>query len=187
MKRSPLNHSTTELHRFQVGNRRDDTCASYLIGDFFEEGELFLCRELIGYRPPGCLGGVAEFFLLGEVVDFEDDTVCGNWQVLALRVPVSDVRHHLIDILADLNGVGDVETPFACRLQPFVVGLAGQVVAKHIIEIGSQSSPCHLFRVLQFECTGSGVARVGEERLFLFLAFFVEGFETLPREEHFAA
>ena len=172
---------------FEVGNRRDDTCSADLVGNRFEERQLFLGWELIGDRPSRCLGCVAEFVLLGEVIDLEHDAVGGNRQVLALGVPVGDVVHHLIDRVTNLDGIGYMETPLSGCFEPFVMGLAGQVLADHVIEIGVQSASCHLTRVLQFERTRSGIAGIGEQGLFLLLALFVESFEAFPGKEYFAA
>ena len=64
MKRRALDNRTAQLYGFEIRYRRYDTCAADLVGDLFEERQLFLRGELIGDCPAWCLGGKTEFFLL---------------------------------------------------------------------------------------------------------------------------
>ena len=89
--------------------------------------------------------------------------------------------------MANLDSVRYVESPLFGSLEPLVMSRAGQIVAEHVIEVRVQTTTRHFFRILQFECSGSGISRVGKQRFFLFLTFFVERFETLPWQQHFAA
>ena len=73
------------------------------------------------------------------------------------------------------------------RVKSFEMGLAGQVLAEHVIEIGIESTSRYFPRVLELERTRRCVARVGEERFFLLLAFFVQRLKPLPGQQHFAA
>ena len=186
MQRGALNHSAGQLYRFEVSDRRDDTCTADLIRDLAKEGQLFLRGELVGNCPTGCLGGKTEFFLLRQVVDFEHDTIGRYRQVLALRVPIGDIRHYLIDRVAHFDGVGDGKSPLTRSVESFEMRLTGQVLAEHVIEIRIESASGHFPRVLQFECTACGIARIRKQRFFLFLTLLVKRLESLPRKEHFA-
>ena len=65
MKCGTLNYRAAQLYRFEVGYRRHNTGSTDLVGDLFEQRQLFLCRELIRDCPTRCLGSKTEFFLLG--------------------------------------------------------------------------------------------------------------------------
>ena len=129
MQRRALDYRTAQLYGLKVRHRRYDSRSSYLIRDLFEQCQLLLCGELIRDSPTGCLGGKTEFLLLGKVVYFQYDTIGRHRQVLALRVPVGDICHDLVHIVANLNGIRDMKSPLFGGLQPFEMRLAGQVLA----------------------------------------------------------
>ena len=106
-----------ELNGCEVGYGSDDAGATYLVGDTLQLSELFLGLELKSDSPARCICGEALAFLQTQVVDLEHYTVGGNGQVLTLFVPVVDELHYLIDVLAHLDSVRDVEAHLSCKTQ----------------------------------------------------------------------
>ena len=60
------------------------------------------------------------------------------------------------------------------------------MVAQQEIEVGIESTACHLGRILHFQCAGCGISWIGKQRFLVKFALFVEAFETCPREQNLA-
>jgi len=63
------------LHRFDVCDRRDNTCATDLKDDFIQYCFGLFGGVFVRNGPSGCFCSGTEFVLLGDAVDFDDDAV----------------------------------------------------------------------------------------------------------------
>ena len=79
--------------------------------------------------------------------------------------------------MADAHVLRDLETPFAGLCEALPVGREGKVVARQLIERAVQPAPRHYGRRLLLERAGRRIARVGEKRLAVGLAFGVQAVE----------
>ena len=61
-----------------------------------------------------------------------------------------------------------------------------EIVHHHVIFKALKMASSDFLGVLQFKCSGSGVARVSERRLLFISAFFVKAFKALKRHDDFA-
>ena len=72
----------------------------------------------------------------------------------------------------------DLEAPAACCVEIATVGVAGERLARQLIERAVQASTCYDLRLLLLECSCGSVAGVGKELLARLGAF---GIETVER------
>ena len=66
---------SSNFHRFQIGDGSQRARLSNLYDDVEDFRYSFVAFPLVGDDPTRCFAGVAEFCLLFEVVDFDDQTV----------------------------------------------------------------------------------------------------------------
>ena len=143
--------------------------------------------ELVCYCPTRAFCRHSQRTLLGQRIYLQYDTVGGYGELLAVCVPVCYVVPYVLQGVAQLDVVADVETPLACRLHALVVSFARQVFAQQVIEVCVQAAVCHDARVLALKRAACGIARVGKQLFAFFRAFAVEAFKTAPGHEDFAS
>ena len=66
MQRGTLDGRPSQQYRFQVGNRSNGPCASYLETDRVETCYRPLCLKFISNSPTGTLGGESQILLLAQ-------------------------------------------------------------------------------------------------------------------------
>ncbi len=98
-----------------------------------------------------------------------------------------DVCIHRLQAVEPCHRVRHLEPPRSCLLHVFVVGVAWQIVAYKIVEVGVEAASGHFGRVEQLQRAGSSIARIGEERLFLKLTFGVQPVECFPWQHDLTA
>ena len=85
-----------------------------------------------------------------------------------------DVCIHRLQAVEPCHRVRHLEPPRSCLLHVFVVGVAWQIVAYKIVEVGVEAASATSAGLSSFSVLGSSIARIGEERLFLKLTFGVQ-------------
>ena len=91
-----LHGGTCQLHRIHIGHRRDGSSAPHLISHLIQTGADTFGLELIGNGPTRTLSSESECALLAQRIDFQDDAVGSNGQVLTLCIPIVDEVVYLL-------------------------------------------------------------------------------------------
>ena len=68
-------------------------------------GFLLFGEELVGGGPAGGAGGLAEGFAFGAVEDFDDDSVGGVVEVVAVGAVESDALEQFLEVFGDADGL----------------------------------------------------------------------------------
>ena len=89
-----------QLHGFEVCHWGDDACAPDLKGYAFEHGFGLFGRIFVGDCPARAFGCGAEFVLLCNAVDFDDDAVDVVFQFLAFFLPFAGLGDDVVNIVA---------------------------------------------------------------------------------------
>ena len=177
VERGAAHGGAGQQYRFEVGHRRDGARAADLERDALQAREGLLGLELVGYGPLRGLGREAQLAPHGEVIDLDHHAVGGEGQLPPRLVPVGDELVDLGGVVADAHVFRDLEAPFAGLCEALPVGREGKVVARQLIERAVQPAPRHYGRRLLLERAGRRIARVGEKRLTVGLAFGVQPVE----------
>ena len=186
MQRGPLDGRSGQLHRIEVGDGGDGSGASHLEIDAFEPRERLFGLELESHGPSGRLGREAQLAPQGVTIDLDDHAVRSERQFPALFVPEGDVVVDLRLAAADPHLVRYVESPFAGFPHTLPMGRAGQVVASQLVERAVQPPLGDYGRGLLLERARCGIARIGQQRFAVLLAFAVEAVERGIGHQHFA-
>ncbi len=186
VQRGPLDGRSGQLHRIEVGDGGDGSGASHLEIDAFEPRERLFGLELESHGPSGRLGREAQLAPQGVTIDLDDHAVRSERQFPALFVPEGDVVVDLRLAAADPHLVRYVESPFAGFPHTLPMGRAGQVVASQLVERAVQPPLGDYGRGLLLERARCGIARIGQQRFAVLLAFAVEAVERGIGHQHFA-
>ena len=187
VERCTLHYCARKQHRLKIGYRSDDAGASHLERYEAQPREGSLRLKFVGDGPARRFGGGAEVELLAQRVDFEHEAVGGYRLLFPRLVPMVDVCIHRLQAVEPCHRVRHLEPPRSCLLHVFVVGVAWQIVAYKIVEVGVETASGHFGRVEQLQRAGSSIARIGEERLFLKLTFGVQPVECFPWQHDLTA
>src|SRR5262245_16921667 len=134
-----------EQHWFKYGDRCNCSCAADRI-DTVEQ----LCgglagREFIGNRPTRGFGCRAQFFLNGDLIDFDDDSVNLVIEIVALILPLFAEGHYSIDISTVLSMRINLEAMFGHPFQRFEMGVEGRsTIEKQLVAEDIEFALCHL-------------------------------------------
>ena len=186
-QRGTLDYGAAELYRLQVCHRSNGPGAAHLIVDGQDGGEGLLGLELVCYRPTGHLGRKAQGALKRHFVDFDDYSVGGEGEELALGVPVVDVFLDFAYAVHDLAFVRHRQPPAFGGGKGFVVAAEFQAaLGRDVVEGAHEAAAGHFLAVEQLQRTRRGVAGVGERRLAGIVALAVKGVEGGVGHQHLA-
>ena len=192
VQRGLLHGGSGHQHRLQHGEGGHPARPAHLDPDVEQLRRLLLGRILIGGRPAGHPGGVAQCTLEVEVVDFDDHAVD---LVDELMPPGLEAIQVVVDLLhtgEDL-GIGTDRQPPGGQL---VIGLmlgaqCDALAGSHAVDEHRQRTLSGLGRILLTQRACGGVARVGELLLAGVAEAFIEcaelggGHEDLPADLEF--
>ena len=81
----------------------------------------------------------------------------------------------------------NLESPLLGYRHIFEMGIRRKTIGKEIIEASIEMTTRHFTRILRLQCSGCGIARVGEKRLFIIRTLGIQFFKHLPRHKDFSA
>ncbi len=116
VQRGPRHRHATHQYRLEMRYRSECSRASHLYFDILDFGDRLSGSILERDGPPGRLGGPAERELLFHAVDLDHHTVNFVGELFSLLFPLAAERQHLVESLAEMTLVVDLE---AVTGQPF--------------------------------------------------------------------
>src|SRR5690606_12876147 len=99
MQRCSFNNRTCQFHRFEIRNRRNRPCSSYLIINTIQGRYRLFCLKFIGNRPTWIFSGIAQFFLLIQIVYLNNYAVCFVRQIVAGSVPIINIVKNFVHVI----------------------------------------------------------------------------------------
>ena len=137
MQGSPFHRSAGNMHRLQIGYRRDGTCPPYLI-NHIDQGRLHLFGlKLISNGPTGRFCRISQQMLHPDIIDFDHNPIDRNRQTRPFFIPFCDKGPNFFKRIGQVNIRGHMEAPFFSFHQVSVMGFrrshfAGNIVKKTI-------------------------------------------------------
>ena len=130
VERGAFHNRTCQLHRVHVRNRSHSTRSSHLISHFVEPRTSPFCFKFIGNSPARTLCRITQMALLTQRVHFQHDAIRRHRQVLAFLVPIVDECQHLLNGLALLHALRNLESPRGSFLQVLIMEtVVGNLIA----------------------------------------------------------
>ena len=178
VQRCTRNRGARKPYRLEHGIRRQHAGASHCDDDILEKRLLDLRRVLVRRRPPREFRGRAERFTLRKGVDLDNSTVNVEIQLTAGLAHVLDLALHVLRVGVDRIARACRKTEALEVIERLHMAFHRQLIAVLNVEAedGQLSFPRN-FAVLLPQRTGSRVARIGQQRLFVQLQLGVEGIE----------
>ena len=133
MQGSTLHYRTRQLHRIEIGYRRNGSCTAHLIGNAVQTSTSAFCLELVSDCPTGRLGRITQIPLLTERIYFQNDTIRRYRKVLTLHIPITDEVKHLLQRSTLAHDVADLESPLGSQLHVFIMSVTRKFIRQQII------------------------------------------------------
>ncbi len=174
------NRDPAHLHRAQAGHGGERSGASYLGADVLDHRDRLAGRKLVGDRPAGGAGFLAEIPLQSQVVDLDHHPVDLVGQGIAALRLLPEVGQNPLDAPHYPRFLQIYPQPPAGEsLEQLVVGLeGGGVDPADAVAEDLQRPPGGYRRVELAQASGAGIAGIGKTRVPLLFALAVEGLEV---------
>ena len=163
VERRARDGDAADMHRLQLGHRRQRTGAPDRDRDPVQHGLGLLGGELVGDGPAGRPAGGAQTLLPVESVDLEDDTVDLEVERGPLSLDLPMERTRLVKTGATPGVRGERKPPGGEPREDIALPLP-QRLAHLAPAVGEEAQPalCGERRVKLSQAAGSGVARIDE-------------------------
>ena len=138
MQRSTFDDCSSQLNGIQIGYRSHCTRPSYLISHLIQSGTSTFSLELVCDSPARRLSSQSKTLLLTGRIDFQNNTICCDREILSFCIPVVYIAHYFLQRTAFTHVLRNLKAPFPGFHQIFVMTVMRQLLTQYIIEISIQ-------------------------------------------------